>query len=370
MKHLLTALIATLVLVLPLHADEPTQTISVRVIDHEGSPIGGLALKAKVGSVRAKSVTDSSGLATFSVQVQPDADSVWIWPFDSSFELVSLHGAATDQPEPDPVAFSSYAFDRVTQFDLEDFAGGPVTIRAPQTVRSEVRLYVSGFSAAGPVGYALQRRGGAQYSWSRPGSGRIYDVDEGGSFLRSSVPLVQGRASLVALYAQGRYHIVELDAVKTNSENLMIEVPDPESLVSQGKIRSPVVDQAVRIRFCLIAVDGGYAREVQLTPEKGSSVSGRGHILRASARVPSGEFYIDSREQRLGSGPYDACGPNLWSPNSVFDTMLRLRRGEDLPHLKRITITEGETVEISPDDYTLPPTNDQPADQPQPANPR
>jgi hypothetical protein len=61
----------------------------------------------------------------------------------------------------------------------------------------------------------------------------------------------------------------------------------------------------------------------------------------------------------------DAFGPDFWSPGSVFDTMLRLRRGEDLPHLKRITIPEGATVELSTEDFL-----DPPADKPQPADPR
>ncbi|XHC24658.1 hypothetical protein ABWH91_10285 [Phycisphaerales bacterium ac7] len=52
---------------------------------------------------------------------------------------------------------------------------------------------------------------------------------------------------------------------------------------------------------------------------------------------------------------------------SLLDTMLRLRRGEDLPHLKRITIPAGGTVELSTEDILDPPAE---ADQPQPADPR
>lgn len=52
---------------------------------------------------------------------------------------------------------------------------------------------------------------------------------------------------------------------------------------------------------------------------------------------------------------------------SLPDTMLRLRRGEDLSHLKRITIPEGGTVELSSEDFLDPPAE---ADQPQPADPR
>ncbi|MFB3431703.1 MAG: hypothetical protein ABL309_12335 [Phycisphaerales bacterium] len=52
---------------------------------------------------------------------------------------------------------------------------------------------------------------------------------------------------------------------------------------------------------------------------------------------------------------------------SLPDTLLRLRRGEDLPHLKRITIPEGGTVELSSEDFLDPPAE---ADQPQAADPR
>ena len=65
----------------------------------------------------------------------------------------------------------------------------------------------------------------------------------------------------------------------------------------------------------------------------------------------------------------DHHGPDFWSPGSVFDTMLRLRRGDDLPHLKRITIPEGGTVELSSEDFLDPPAEAE-ADQPQPADPR
>lgn len=58
----------------------------------------------------------------------------------------------------------------------------------------------------------------------------------------------------------------------------------------------------------------------------------------------------------LGGDPHGA---------SQGDTLLRLRRGEDLPHLKRITIPEGGTVELSSEDFL-----DPPADEPQPADPR
>lgn len=365
MKHLLTALIASLFLVLPLNADEPSQTISVRVIDHEDKPISGVSLYSKVGSARAESVTDSLGLASFTVQAQPDAERVWIWPSDTSFQLVNRHRAVKEQPEPDPAALSSYAFDFVYDFDLNQSADGEFTIRVPQTVQCKVKLSVSGISAAGPLGYALQRQGGPYHPWRRPGLGQTDGLNERGFFLRSSLPVVRAQATRIGLFAQGRCYIVELDADRTDAENLSIEVPEPEYTGRRGTIRSLVSDDSDRLRFFLIALNGDHAQEVQLTPARRDSTDGNGRILRAS--VPSGEFYVDPHSPRNWAWSSDISAANLWSPGSVFDTLLRLRRGEDLPHLKRITIPEGGTVELSTEDFLDPPAE---TETPAEANPR
>lgn len=376
MKHLLTALIATLFLILPLHADEPTQTISVRVVDHEDKPISGLALYAKVGSARADSVTDSSGLASFTIQAQPDVDSVWIWPFDSSFIALRRVDADAAQPEPDPGVLSQYAFDRVTRFDLEDFAEGPVTIRAPESLQCMVRMYVSGISAAGPFNWGLQCRGDTNLRWSRPGVGLYVGSDEKGSYLRSSLPIARHQPATIALFAQGLFHLVEIDAEQTTRGIAFVAIENVDgqsierfgfadfSAVPKGEIRCPLDEDTTAIRFCLIPVDGEHAREVWLMRRLARTANdGQTHQRHATARVPSGEYFIYPLNRDGMYWERGAFGLDYWSPGSVFDTMLRLRRGEDLPHLKRITIPEGGTVELSSEDFLDPPAEAE-ADQP------
>ncbi len=362
MKHLLTALFAALFLVLPLHAEEPTEMISLRVIDHEGEPISGLALKAKVGSARADAVTDESGIASFTVPEQPDADSVWIWPFDSSFTPLTRARVDAAQPEPDLTAFSSYAFDRATRFDLDELAEDPFTMRTPESVQCMVRLYVVGISAKALDIEALQCRGGPNMRWSRPGLGLYFGSDESGPYLRSFLPIARHQPAQIAAFAQGRFHLVELDEEQTKQGLVRVEVesvdplPSTHHAVPSGEILCPLEDDSAVIRFCLIPVDGDHAREVWLRRERLPTKSGRIPHPQARATVPSGDFLILPRNRNGMYWERDAFGPDFWSPGSVFDTMLRLRRGEDLPHLKRITIPEGGTVELSTEDFLDPPT--------------
>jgi hypothetical protein len=332
------------------------------VIDHEGEPISGLVLAAKVGSARADSVTDASGIASFTVPVQPDAASVWIWPVDDVPRR--REGANTTQPEPNREILSSYAFDRVTQFDLDELADGPLTIRVSESVQCMLRVYVPGVSSGIFIQEGLQSRGGPCLKWSRPDKGSYFGGGGERPYIGSSLPIARHQPAQIAVTAQGRFYLVELDAEQTARSVLLVDIDNVDDVPLNGEIWCPLDDDTKVIRICLIPVDGNHAREVWLTRVRVRTESDQTKPPQARAMVPSGDYFVFPMNRHGMYWERDTFGLDLWSPGSVFDTMLRLRRAEDLPHLKRITIPEGGTVELSTEDFIDPPAHTPPQTDP------
>ena len=209
MKHLLTALITMLVLALPLLADEPAQTISVRVIDHEGEPISSIPIKSMAGSAKAESVTDDTGLAQFDLELVTKAQTVLVWPHGSLYFPERRAGSSNSQPEVDLTLFDRYAFDRVTRFDIDAFGKETLVIQVPESVQCNIRVYPSEIAAMAPRSYGLQRRGGPRLKWERHGGDPFgwFDGESQPWSVVTSLPIPRGEAAQIAVKVDSRFYV-------------------------------------------------------------------------------------------------------------------------------------------------------------------
>ena len=246
MKPLLTALIAALVLVLPLHADEPAQTVSVRVVDHEGRPVVGLGLSVTSGEHTDYGLTGEGGVMATSVAVPVHGRSAIVRPQPEEFVVLGdFRGSTTTISSSKADSYQSqllakhseilktYAIDRATPVSSTDLVDGIFTLQLPESVRCLINIRFSGLSSLGTEGW-----------WLLPRNGRIVS-------LRSSVPhalgLDEGRDSLTIRYvvrsslaipARQRTPIgfcrlgdcflldVETDRKEHQDETIDFEVPD------------------------------------------------------------------------------------------------------------------------------------------------
>jgi len=355
MKHLLTALIAALVLVLPLHADEPAQTISVRVIDHEGNPISGLALSVEVGEQAVHSFTDEAGLlrplslrlgfeTPISVTVQAEN---WIRLGFSPMGNIAVLSSADRSHAGEVVSrhselVRSYAFDSVTYFEADDIVDGVVTMQAPEAVRCNVRLRLDEWplpETAGRLrpGWSLWRIGSnaMRISEQEFTDSIARDAPDGKVVSEHVIMVPRGQRTLIAARYNHEYHLIEIEQELAEDGAFEVDFDIPQQ-----------TEPVARVNFLLRADDtaSGYhlvradAKSAQWLPVIRISNSNDQAIDREfNFDIPSGEYLI----LPLGTP---------WS-----DTLLRLRRGEDLPHLKRITIPEGGTVELSSEVFLDPP---------------
>lgn len=377
MKPLLTALIAAIFLVLPLHADEPTQTISVRVIDHEGEPVVGLGLSVTSGEHTDYGLTGEDGVMTTSVAVpvygrsaivrpQPE-HGVFLGDFRGSTTLITETNR-TDSYLPQLLVkhrdlLKTYAIDRATPVSSTDLVEGIFTLQLPESVRCSVNIRFSGFDSHGTAGWWLLPRNGRSLDLRSEVPqvlGVDEDLDEGRnptairSVVRSSFSIPSGRRTPIGFCRLGECFLLDMDSERKEQGGVTIDFEVPGLQPGHAKVNFAVPAGTDRYGRFLVSSDGKYGRALDVNPSsvyQNESLEG----ITLSHALNQGEYVMVSVPARAGIG-------HLWSPNSVFDTMLRLRRGEDLPHLKRITIPEGGTVELSSEDFLDPPADTPPAE--------
>jgi len=377
MKHLLTALIAALVLVLPLYADEPTQRVSVRVIDHEGRPVVGLALSVSSGEHTYYGLTDEDGVMTTSVKVPAYGRSAIIRPQPEEFVVLGdFRGSTTTISSSKPDSYQSqllakhseilktHSIDKATPVSSIDLVDGIFTLQLPESVRCSVNIRFSGLSAHGTDGWWLLRRDGLPrhlrsgvphalgVNWERGGP----SVDH---VLREAVVIPSGDRTPIGFLRLSDCFLLDVSIDDDRQRQLSIEFESPRLRPAYATVHFNSAAGAGQYGHFLVSADGARGSALDLNPfNPFENLDPRG-MLRTH-HIDHGEYLMVSAPARSGIG-------FLWSPDSVFDTMLRLRRGEDLPHLKRITIPEGGTVELSTEDFLDPPAE---TETPAEANPR
>ena len=134
-----------------------------------------------------------------------------------------------------------------------------------------------------------------------------------------------------------------------NGSGVLLGSPTPRS--------EPEFDATLRYRPGVWRPDSAHGAIVRIDGELGSDhrhANRSGRLQHARPR----RDYLVVRD----AIPQTGLGHDHWHDGSALDTMLRLRRGEDLPHLKRITIPEDATVELSTEDFLDPPSEVPPAE--------
>ena len=134
-----------------------------------------------------------------------------------------------------------------------------------------------------------------------------------------------------------------------NGSGVLLGSPTPRS--------EPEFDATLRYRPGVWRPDSAHGAIVRIDGELGLIIDTRTGPDGYSTRVPAGDYLVVR-----DAIPQTGLGHDHWHDGSALDTLLRLRRGEDLPHLKRITIPEGATVELSTEDFLDPPTEVPPAE--------
>ncbi|MFI4854632.1 MAG: hypothetical protein ACIAQF_06590 [Phycisphaerales bacterium JB065] len=362
MKPLLTTLIAALVFVLPLRADEPTQSIAVRVIDHAGNPISGLALSVEVGEQAVHSFTDEAGLlrplslrlgfeTPISVTIQAEN---WIRLGFSPMGNIAILSSADRGPTGEVVSrhselVRSYAFDGVTYFEADDIVDGVVTMQAPEAARCTVRLRLDEWpipETPGSLrsGWLLWRIGGnaMQISEQEFTDSIVRDAPDGEIVSEHVIMVPRGRRALIAARHNHEYYLIEIEPDSTEHGDFEVDFDIPLQTEPSARVKFLLRSDDTPSGYHLVRAD---AKSAQWLPVI--------RISNSNDQAIDREFNFD-----ISSGEYLILP--LGTPWS--DTLLRLRRGEDLPHLKRITIPEGGTVELSSEDFIDPSAEAPPAE--------
>ncbi len=366
MKHLLTALIAALFFLLPLHADEPTPTISVRVIDHEGNPISGLALSVEVGEQAVHSYTDESGLlrplslrpgfdTPIRVRVQPEN---WIRLGFSPMGNIAVLSSTSRGEVGEIVSrhsqlVRSYALDGVTYFEADDIVDGVVTMQAPEAVRCTIRLRLEEWPIPEPAaslrpGWSLWRIGSnaMRISEQEFTDSIARDTPDGRVVSEHVIMVPRGQRTLFAARYNHEYHLIEIEPELAENGAFEVDFDIPQQ-----------TEPVARVNFLLRADDTPSGYHLVRADAKSAQWLPVIRISNSNDQAIDREFNFD-----ISSGEYLILP--LGTPWS--HTLLRLRRGEDLPHLKRITIPEGGTVELSTEDFLDPPAETETPAEPDP----
>lgn len=371
MKHLLTALIAAISVALPLHAYEPTQTISVRVIDHEGSPVSHLGLDVSIGEHQSFGRTNGEGVVRTSLPIPPDGQSVRVMPrpqsefmfrgdvyhmrFDidgSGFREDRQYRPATYRALP-----AMHLLCLSNTLSASDMVDGRYTLRLPPSVACTLTLNTDASPSADSRHLSgIQRSGGF---WVP-----LYAVPKDSSS-KIRFPVPTGEVSKIGLIDSGIGRLISIDATNEREQSAEIDMSAPHNAI-ECTVRWQVTDNNDRMAFCLVSESGdiAYAIRSVYRPFLGSSITSNFELKKYRSKTISaapGRYVLVPMPDEID------LNTNLWSPGSVFDTLLRLRRGEDLPHLKRITIPEGGTVELSSEDFLGPPAE---TETPAEADPR
>jgi len=368
MKPLLTTLIAALFLVLPLHADDPTQTISVRVIDHEGSPVSHLGLKVSIGEHQSYGRTDSEGVLHTSWAISQDDQSVKVMPRPEREFMI--HGQVyhyrfyidgsefREDRQYRPATYTALPAMHLlclsNTLSATDMVNGRYTLRLPPSVACILTLNTDE-SPSGDSRHlsGIQRSGGF---WVP-----LYAVPkDSSSKIRFQVPM--GEVSEIGLIDSGIGRVISVNATNGREQSLEIDMTAPHNAI-ECTVRWQVTDDNDRVAFCLVSESGDIAYVIRSAHRAflGSSITSNFELKKYRSKTISaapGRYVLVPIPDKID------LNTNFWAPGSVFDTLLRLRRGEELPHLKRITIPEGGTVELSSEDFLDPPADTPPQTDP------